>query len=95
VELLKGTAIAVFWFAPVPEKAPRRVTIMLVLRRASISRPGGSWSDFDFDVLDGDRFVGRVYFDDSRAGRVSWFWGVSFQLVVSRSSPPNASSWIR
>jgi hypothetical protein len=28
---------------------------MLVLKHASKHRPGGPWSDDDYDVLDGDR----------------------------------------
>src|SRR5260370_34187986 len=53
----------------------------LVLRRANVSRPGGSWSEDDFDVFDGDRSVGRVYCLDAQAGNETWFWGVSFQLT--------------
>src|SRR5260370_5872506 len=49
----------------------------LVLRRANVSRPGGSWSEDDFDVFDGDRSVGRVYCVDAQAGNETWFWGVS------------------
>jgi hypothetical protein len=33
---------------------------MLVLKRASKHRPGGQWSDDDFDVFDGDRHIGRI-----------------------------------
>ena len=33
----------------------------LIVRRASVSRKGGSWDDNDFDVFDGDRDVGRIY----------------------------------
>ena len=33
---------------------------VLVLRRASISRPSGSWSEADFDVFDGGRGAGRI-----------------------------------
>jgi hypothetical protein len=29
---------------------------MSVLKRASKSRPGGQWSDDDYDVFDGERF---------------------------------------
>ena len=37
---------------------------MLILRRASVSRPSGSWSETDYDVFDGEREVGRVYLVD-------------------------------
>jgi hypothetical protein len=33
---------------------------MLVLKRASKSRPSGEWSDDDYDVFDGDRPIGRI-----------------------------------
>jgi hypothetical protein len=45
----------------------------LILRRASVSRPSGSWSDNDFDVFDGDRCVGRVYLADKFQGYERWF----------------------
>jgi hypothetical protein len=51
--------------------------MQLVLRRASISRLSGTWSEHDYDVFDGDRNVGRVYRLDDRPGSVG-FWGVGF-----------------
>ena len=36
----------------------------LILRRANVSRKGGSWQDDDYDVFDGDRDVGRIYLID-------------------------------
>jgi hypothetical protein len=33
---------------------------MLILKRASKSRPSGEWSDDDYDVFDGDRHIGRI-----------------------------------
>jgi hypothetical protein len=33
---------------------------MLVLKRASKSRPSGEWSDDDYDVFDGDQHIGRI-----------------------------------
>jgi hypothetical protein len=56
---------------------------MLILRRASTSRPSGTWSDHDFDVFDGDRDVGRIYRVDHRPEL--WFWGVSFELTGRKS----------
>ena len=55
----------------------------LILRRARISRKSGSWDDYDFDVFDGDRDVGRIYLVDSNDGVEVWFWGlaVAFQLT--------------
>jgi hypothetical protein len=59
--------------------------MLLILRRASISRPSGSWSETDFDVFDGERDVGRVYLVDGYGGKETWFWGVSFQLTGRKS----------
>ena len=53
----------------------------LTLRRASVSRSSGSWSDDDFDVFDGDRVVGRIFFQ----AHGKWFWGVSFTLTGRKS----------
>ena len=33
---------------------------MLILKRASKSRPGGPWSDDDYDVFDGEQQIGRI-----------------------------------
>ena len=33
---------------------------MLLLKRASKSRPDGQWSDDDYDVFDGERHVSRI-----------------------------------
>jgi len=33
---------------------------MLILKRASKSRPGGQWSDDDYDGFDGERQIGRI-----------------------------------
>ena len=55
----------------------------LLLRRANVSRKGGSWSDHDFDAFDGDRNVDRVYRVDDQPE--VWFWGVSFQLTGRKS----------
>ena len=32
----------------------------LTLRRASTSRPSGSWQDEDYNVFDGEREIGRI-----------------------------------
>jgi hypothetical protein len=33
---------------------------MLLLIRASKSRPSGEWSDDDYDVFDGDQHIGGI-----------------------------------
>jgi hypothetical protein len=60
----------------------------LILRRADVSRNGGSWQDEDYedyDVFDGKREVGRVYLVDGYGGSDAWFWGVSFQVTKRKS----------
>ncbi len=44
---------------------------MLLLKRASKSRPSGELSDNDYDVFDGDRHIGRDHVDLRRAARLS------------------------
>jgi hypothetical protein len=57
----------------------------LILRRANVSRKGGSWQDEDYDVFDGEREVGRVYLVDGCGGNDAWFCGVSFQVTKCKS----------
>jgi len=33
---------------------------MLILKRASKHRPGGQWSDDDYDVFEGEQHIGRI-----------------------------------
>jgi hypothetical protein len=58
--------------------------MQLILRRANVSRPGGSWSEHDFDGFEGGREAGRVYRVVDRPVS-EWFWGVSFQLTGRKS----------
>ncbi len=53
--------------------------MQLVLRSASVSRSSGQWADDDYDVLAGERVVGRIYRIDSAVE--IWWWGVSFHLI--------------
>jgi hypothetical protein len=59
------------------------VTGTLLLRRASISRPSGSWHDNDFNVFAGDEVVGRIY--RLNAATEAWWWGVAFELTGRES----------
>ncbi len=52
----------------------------LILRRAQGYRPG-HWGPDDYDVLDGDRTVGRIFKDANE----TWFWGVDFMLSHRKS----------
>jgi hypothetical protein len=60
----------------------------LLLRRANVSRPSGSWSETDCNVFDGDRDIGRI-FPQADGAR---FWGVSFQLTGRKSYGRAAAS---
>src|SRR5665213_1369782 len=42
---------------------------MLLLKRASKSRPDGQWSDDDYDVFDGDQHIGRIMWTHAARGR--------------------------
>jgi hypothetical protein len=46
----------------------------LILKRASASRPSGTWSDDDFDVIADGAVVGRIF--KAAASRVGtpWMW---------------------
>jgi hypothetical protein len=50
-----------------------RVT-RLTLKRASISRPDGQWSDNDFDVLADGKVVGRILESGSRFDPPDLLW---------------------
>ena len=56
----------------------------LVLRRASVSRISDSWSEDDYDVLDGERVIGSIYLATDCPGS-PWFWGVSFEVIHRKS----------
>jgi hypothetical protein len=56
---------------------------ILTLRRAN-SRPSGSWQEADYDVIDGERAVGRIYRVTDQPDSL-WFWGVCFQVIARKS----------
>jgi hypothetical protein len=47
---------------------------MLTLKRASKSRPSGSWSDDDYDVFNGERHIGRIMLHPQAPQGQPWFW---------------------
>jgi hypothetical protein len=53
----------------------------LVLSRAQEPRPGDCGRE-DYDILDANQLVGRIYLIDSYNGVESWFW--SAELTMSR-----------
>jgi hypothetical protein len=46
----------------------------LILKRASVPRPSGQWSDADFDVLADDKLVGRIMKSAVPPPGLPWFW---------------------
>jgi hypothetical protein len=48
---------------------------MLILKRASASRPSGEWNDHDFDVLEDGVVVGRIFNAAASPMGTPWMWG--------------------
>ena len=53
---------------------------MLILKRASKSRPGGKWSDNDYDVLDGKQHIGRIMLHPQAPEGEPWFWTITARV---------------
>ena len=59
---------------------PDSVSIMLTLKRASKSRPSGTWSDDDYDVFDGERHIGRILCTHAASRETPWFWTITARV---------------
>ena len=57
----------------------------LILKRASASRPSGQWSDDDYDVLEDDRVVGRIFNAAASPVGTPWMWTLAFDYREDRT----------
>ena len=68
---------------------------MLTLLRASKHRPGGPWSEDDYDVVDDEGHIGRIVWTASSftAGRDKpWFWSITCKVPNELADRGNAAT---
>jgi hypothetical protein len=57
----------------------------LILKRASLSRSSGEWSDDDFDVLAEGIVVGRIFKVNAAPVGTPWMWTLLFEHHKDRT----------
>jgi hypothetical protein len=64
---------------------------VLILKRASASRPSGEWNDDDYDVLADGVVVGRIFNAAASPVGTPWMWTLAYGLPRG----PHADSRLR
>jgi len=65
---------------------------MLILKRASKSRPSGTWSDDDYDVFDGDQHIGCIMWMHAAPEARRSFWTIAARVPQSTADRGYAAS---
>jgi hypothetical protein len=58
---------------------------VLLLKRATASRPSGEWNEDDFDVLADEIVLGRIFKANATPVGMSWMWTLAFGHHEDRS----------
>ena len=54
------------------------MTNRLILKRASLNRSSGEWSDDDYDVVWEGKTVGRIFREGGGNKERPWFWSLAY-----------------
>jgi hypothetical protein len=57
---------------------------MLLLKRVSKHRPGGQWSDDNYDVFDGEQHIERIMLHPQAPQGQPWFWTITRECRNTR-----------
>jgi hypothetical protein len=73
---------------PTPEATPAATAAemsSLILKRATVSRPSGQWSDDDHDVLENGVVVGRIFLSPGAPQHRQWMWASGHNGEIRRT----------
>jgi hypothetical protein len=62
------------------------MTIALILKRASLSRPSGQWRDDDYDVIENGVVVGRIFKVPIAPQDRHWMWASGHNGHIRRAA---------